>query len=52
MSEGAENWAGYLREIGAVDGVRFAMIEFVKDDEPANFLADAATLRNWLAELS
>jgi hypothetical protein len=25
----------------------YAMIEFVRDDEPANFLDDAAILRHW-----
>ena len=27
----------------------FALLEFVKDDTPENFLQDAATLMAWLA---
>lgn len=49
LAEGAANWALYLDKIAALPGDRFVSIEFVKDDAPAQFLEDAATLRRWLA---
>jgi 3-dehydroshikimate dehydratase len=48
LADGRDVWRRYLRKIAATGGDHYAMIEFVKDDEPANFLKDAATLKSWL----
>ena len=49
LAEGASPWAQYLEAVSAVPGEHYAMIEFVKGDAPAQFLADAETLREWVA---
>jgi 3-dehydroshikimate dehydratase len=49
LEEGAQAWAQYLDAIHSIPGNRYAMIEFVKGDAPEQFLADARTLRAWLA---
>ncbi|MBN2390096.1 MAG: TIM barrel protein [Anaerolineae bacterium] len=41
----ADEWAQYLDKITATGRDHFAMIEFVRDDDPANFLKDAETLK-------
>lgn len=48
LVEGAERWQKFLQAADAIPGDRYAMLEFVKDDAPENFLGDAATLREWL----
>jgi len=35
----------------AARGDLYALLEFVRDDAPAQLAADAATLRRWLADL-
>jgi sugar phosphate isomerase/epimerase len=49
LEEGTQAWTQYLAAIRAIPGDRYAMIEFVKGDTPEQFLADAATLKAWLA---
>lgn len=47
LAEGADDWLRYL----AVDlptGDHFALLEFVRDNNPAQFLADAETLKKWI----
>jgi 3-dehydroshikimate dehydratase len=51
LSEGAARWAEFLRELAALPGERFALLEFVRDDSEAAFLRDAATLLSWLRDL-
>lgn len=48
LQVGEADWREYLTQIRTIPGERFAMLEFVKDDEPTAFLRDAATLRDWL----
>lgn len=48
LSAGALRWQKFLQAAQEVPGDRYAMLEFVKDDEPENFLRDAATLHEWL----
>lgn len=48
LAEGAARWAEFLRELKPLSGERFAMLEFVKGDEPEAFMRDAATLAEWL----
>ncbi len=48
LADGAERWAGFWRELKGAPGDRFALLEFVRGDEPEAFLSDAATLGEWL----
>ena len=48
LAEGEEAWKEYLEKIGSTGRDHFAMIEFVRDDAPENFLRDAAALKSWL----
>ncbi|MGC9393646.1 MAG: sugar phosphate isomerase/epimerase family protein [Anaerolineae bacterium] len=41
----ADEWAQYLSKVATTGRDHFAMIEFVRDDDPANFLKDAETLK-------
>ena len=52
LAAGADQWDQYLARIAQIPGHRFAMLEFVQDDDPANFLNDAATLKEWLRSSS
>ena len=52
LAEGEDPWRAYLAEAAAAEGDRFVMLEFVRDDEPEQFLADAETLKRWLAEVN
>lgn len=46
LAEGLHDWRQYLGAIA--DGDHAALLEFVQNDEPQNFLRDAATLKAWL----
>lgn len=48
LAAGAERWQKFLQAAREIPGDRYAMLEFVKDDAPENFLRDAATLHEWL----
>jgi sugar phosphate isomerase/epimerase len=54
LSEGAELWPAALsladREGAPLPGRRFALCEYVRDDDPEQFVADVRTLRRWLDE--
>lgn len=41
-------WAQYLAQIATTGRDHYAMIEFVRDNAPENFLKDAETLKKWL----
>jgi sugar phosphate isomerase/epimerase len=43
-------WAQYLSKVTTTGRDHFAMIEFVRDDDPANFLKDAETLKCLIRE--
>jgi 3-dehydroshikimate dehydratase len=49
LAAGAERWAAFFRELSALPGERFALLEFVRGDTEAALVEDAATLREWLA---
>jgi 3-dehydroshikimate dehydratase len=51
LAEGAGVWRQYLERLAATDRAHFALLEFVRDDTPEQFLADAGVLSAWLAEL-
>lgn len=50
LTEGAERWQKFLAMAEQVPGDRYAMLEFVANDDPEAFKRDAATLRAWLKE--
>jgi 3-dehydroshikimate dehydratase len=49
LAAGAERWRTFLQVAATAPGDRYAMLEFVEGDAPANFLRDAATLKRWLS---
>jgi len=57
LTRGQGLWPTYLRQATTcprltADGEVFAMLEFVRDDDPANLPADAKELRRWLGEIN
>ncbi len=46
---GLENWQRYFEVIKKLPGERYALLEFVAGDEPAQFMEDARTLKSWLS---
>lgn len=48
LAAATDAWQEYLSHIDALGGERYALLEFVRDDNPTQFLTDAATLRSWL----
>ena len=48
LAEGTARWQKFLAQVKRLPGDRYAMLEFVTDDQPDNFRRDAATLREWL----
>lgn len=49
LADGKARWDAFWPLLRQAPGDRHALLEFVKGDEPAAFLRDAATLREWLA---
>jgi len=45
LEDGIAVWKEYMRVIKQVEGDRYSMIEFVKDDTPEQFLMDAKALK-------
>ena len=52
LAEGEGVWTRCLRKIAQIPGDRYALLEFVRDDDPDAFRADAKTLKQWLDQLS
>lgn len=52
LDVGQQVWMNYLQQAASLEGEHFALIEFVKDDLPENFLTDAETLKRWLTKLN
>lgn len=48
LAEGASVWPEYLRQADQDGHPRFALLEFVRGDDPLQFLQDAAILCSWL----
>ncbi|MGY4691063.1 sugar phosphate isomerase/epimerase family protein [Salibacterium sp. K-3] len=48
LEEGRNEWDAYFQHLPG-SGPRYAMLEFVQDDDPAQFLRDAAVLHELLA---
>ncbi|MBD2845996.1 sugar phosphate isomerase/epimerase [Paenibacillus sp. IB182496] len=49
LEAGEEQWDDYIRLARMSGAPRYAMLEFVKDDSPQQFLKDAAVLRRLLS---
>jgi sugar phosphate isomerase/epimerase len=52
LADHAGQWQAYLAQVAALPDDRYALLEFVRHDDPQQFLADAATLKRWLAALA
>ena len=50
LAEGSEVWSTCLAAADEPGTERYALLEFVRDDDPEQFLQDAATLNSWLSE--
>ncbi len=48
LADHSPRWLAYLDRIKSLPGDRFALLEFVRNDDPEQFLMDAATLKEWL----
>ncbi|MCH8512611.1 MAG: sugar phosphate isomerase/epimerase [Kiritimatiellae bacterium] len=48
LAEGAARWKRYLEMFEETETPRWALMEFVKNDDPEQYLVDAATLREWV----
>lgn len=44
LSKGREDWLQYLKVASEISGLHYAMLEFVRDDQPEQFLEDAKVL--------
>lgn len=51
LSEGKDRWEMYLNTLNSCGTDIYALMEFVKDDDPQNFLTDAQTFRELLSSL-
>ena len=51
LADGAERWRAYFAAAAADGRERFALLEFVRGDEPDQFAEDAATLKRLLSPL-
>lgn len=52
LSEGSKDWATYLNVSLNPDHDHWALMEFVRNDEPRQFFEDASILKQWLARKS
>lgn len=50
LLDGTKDWQAYLKSIRQIEGDRFVILEFVKDDSPYQFLEDAQVLNALLKE--
>ncbi len=48
LAEAGAEWRQYLSKVAGSGRDLYALIEFVRDDTPEQFLADAAALKSWL----
>jgi sugar phosphate isomerase/epimerase len=51
LAAGKAVWDQYLALAKQAEGEHWGLLEFVRDDDPEQLVADAATLRQWLADL-
>lgn len=48
LTTGEASWTEYLKGISEIKGERYILHEFVQNDDPEQYLRDAATLRSWV----
>ncbi|MDQ8183463.1 TIM barrel protein [Pelagicoccus sp. SDUM812005] len=48
LEEGAKEWEQYLKVPLGGDFQRYALMEFVRNDDPDQFLKDASVLKDWV----
>ena len=48
LAEGDSEWRAFLERIREAGGDRYCILEFVRDDDPAQLREDAKTLLSWL----
>jgi len=46
LLDGTDDWQAYLQTIRRIEGDRFVILEFVKDNDPDQFIEDAKVLRS------
>lgn len=51
LEDGRSEWMDYLTLAVRADRPLYALLEFVKNDDPQQFLADAKTLKKWVQEI-
>ncbi len=51
LEEGRDEWLDYLATVFQTGSDLYALLEFVRDNEPEQFLRDAASLLSWLQRL-
>lgn len=52
LEDGAERWKVYLSRLAFPGQSRWALLEFVKGDDPDQYLQDALTLGRWVHDLT
>lgn len=52
LADGAADWTRYLKHLAGTGKEHGIFMEFVKDDSPEQFLADAAVLKEWIAKVA
>jgi len=52
LAQGIERWGKFISLTAQIPGERYAMLEFVENDDPESFLRDAVTLRELLKNQS
>ncbi|MEN8254575.1 MAG: sugar phosphate isomerase/epimerase family protein [Verrucomicrobiota bacterium] len=50
LAEGSEIWKACLAAADESGTNRYALLEYVRDDDPGQFLQDAVSLRSWLSK--
>lgn len=50
LAEGNSDWPQYLARAFSADLPHYALLEFVRDDSPEQFLKDAEVLKRWLID--
>lgn len=51
LTDGTEEWLEYFKIADRTPGTHYAMLEFVENNLPGNFLRDAAALKNIIHEI-
>jgi sugar phosphate isomerase/epimerase len=52
LEDGETEWLEYLLQVRDLPKDRFALLEFVREDAPNQFVQDATTLKSWLDRIA